>query len=199
MKLKIIRYSIILFGFALSCKSNEESIIKKIEILDHQKTTELIKYILEEEKYRDLSSSCILEQSPPLEFHGGMKEDFDSYLKDLLQIKNSIHYKTQRKLLRNFKVNKSLVPQKRILQKQLFNKFEEKSKIERFRFWDWLDENCEQGYCFLSKPIFNETFDLAYVQMGSVCGGLCGGGEIKIYEFKNGIWSVKESLGTWVH
>ena len=53
-----------------------------------------------------------------------------------------------------------------------------------------LDEN--------GKPIFNEEFDLAFVQIGTMCGGLCGGGVEIIYEYKNGKWIKKENIRSWI-
>lgn len=95
-------------------------------------------------------------------------------------------------------MKKKIVRNKNILTEIQFNEFEEKSKQSGFIFWEWLDENCNNGYCFVSKPIFNETFDLAFVEVGTICGRLCGGGEDRIYEFKNGNWILKETIGSWV-
>ncbi|MDG4949644.1 hypothetical protein NLM59_01795 [Weeksellaceae bacterium KMM 9724] len=164
--------------------------------MDAQKTTELITQILKEESKGYLMSSCITEK--PRAVSHPMVSDFNDYVKDNLNIKDTIHLKFQSRLYKNFKITADLVPNKNILTQKQFEEFEQKSENGGFRFWDWLDTNCDNGYCSISKPIFNETFDLAYVQIGTVCGGLCGGGEERIYELVNGKWIEKESLGSWV-
>jgi len=170
--------------------------LKKLTELDAQKTTELIKQILIDESEGYLSSSCISEK--PRAILHPMVSDFDEYVKSLLNIKDTLHYKIQSRLYKKFKLTADLVPKKELLTQKQFEEFEKKSESGGFRFWEWLDTNCENGYCSLTKPIFNETFDLAYVQIGTVCGGLCGGGEERIYERVNGKWIEKESLGSWV-
>ena len=115
-----------------------------------------------------------------------------------LKIKDSVHYNLQSKLSSRFKITVDLVPDKTILTEEQFKEFEEKSENGGFKFWKWLDENCKNGYCSITKPIFNEAFDLAYVSVGMVCGSLCGGGEERIYEYKNGKWTIKEILGSWI-
>lgn len=164
--------------------------------LDAQNTTELITQILKDESEGYLQSSCITEK-PKANSHP-MVSNFDEYVKKHLNIKDTIHYKLQSSLYKEFKLTSELVPDKNIITPKQFKEFEQKSENGGFRFWDWLDENCENGYCSLSKPIFNETFDLAYVQIGTICGGLCGGGEERIYELVNGKWIEKESIGGWV-
>ena len=177
----------------LSCKTDNKTDLKK---LDAQKTSELITQILKDERDGYLSSSCITEN--PRAVSSPMISNFGEYVRNHLNIKDTLHYKTQSSLSKKFKITAELVPEKNILTKKQFDDFEKKSEKGGFSFWDWLDENCENGYCSISKPIFNETFDLAYVRIGTVCGGLCGGGEERIYEFVDGKWIEKETFGSWV-
>ncbi|UMB61196.1 hypothetical protein MHL31_03090 [Lutibacter sp. A80] len=170
--------------------------MKELEELDAQKTTELIKQILKDESKGYLISSCITEK--PRAVSHPMVSDFNEYIKKNLKIKDTVHLNTQSRLYKRFKITSDLVKNKNILTQKQFEKFEKKSKSGEFQFWDLLNTNCKDGYCSISKPIFNETFDLAYVQIGTVCGWLCGGGEERIYEFVNGKWIEKESLGSWV-
>lgn len=167
-----------------------------MEKLDAQKTTELITQILKEESNGYLMSNCITEK--PRAISHPMVSDFNEYVKNNLNIKDTIHLNAQLKLYKNFKITADLVMNKNIITQKQFVEFEQKSENDEFRFWDWLETYCENGYCSISKPIFNETFDLAFVQIGTVCGGLCGGGEERIYELVNGKWIQKESLGSWV-
>ncbi|MDN3594318.1 hypothetical protein [Zunongwangia endophytica] len=170
--------------------------MKKLKDLDAQKTNELITHILEEKRNGYLMSSCITEK--PRAVSHSMVSNFNDYVKDNLNIKDTVHLKIQSRLYKKFKITADLVPNKNILTQVQFEEFKQKSENSKFRFWDWFDTNCENGYCSISKPIFNEAFNLAYVQIGTVCGRLCGGGEERIYKLVNGKWIEKESLGSWV-
>ncbi|QFZ54235.1 hypothetical protein FEZ18_05230 [Oceanihabitans sp. IOP_32] len=193
MKKTIIYILFVVLTLNLSCKTDKKTDLKT---LDAQKTSELITQILNDERDGYLSSSCMTEN--PRAVSSPMISNFDEYVKKLLNIKDSLHYKTQSRLSKKFKITADLAPEKNILTKKQFDEFERKSEKGGFSFWDWLDANCENGYCSISKPIFNETFNLAYVRIGTVCGRLCGGGEERIYEFIDGKWIEKESLGSWV-
>jgi hypothetical protein len=46
--------------------------------------------------------------------------------------------------------------------------------------------------------VFNESFDLAYIEIGNGCGLLCGGGEERIYEFIKGKWILKKVITRWI-
>ena len=178
------------------CKTSNEYDLKRLKELDSQKTKELIRQILKDENKGYLSSSCITEKSKAI--LKPMVTNSDEYVKNNLKIRDTIHYELQKQLYKQFKLTADLVLEKNILTEKQLGIFKEKSKNGDFRFWEWLQTSCEDGFCSISKPIFNETFDLAYVQIGKVCGSYCGGGEERIYEFKNGKWIEKESLGTWV-
>jgi len=178
------------------CKTDNNTDLKKLEELDAQKTTELITQILKDESETYLQSSCITEKPRAISYP--MVSDFDEYVKNHLNIQDTVHYNLQSNLYKNFKITADLMPDKVILTQKQFEEFEKKSENEGFRFWDWLDTNCENGYCSISKPIFNETFDLAYIQIGTICGSMCGAGEERIYEFVNDKWIEKETLGSWI-
>ena len=179
-----------------SCKTDSKTDFNNSDELDAQKTTELITQILQQESNGYLMSSCITEK--PRAVSHPMFSNFIEYIKDNLKIKDTIHLNSQSRLYNKFKITADLVPKKIILTKKQFEEFEQKSENGGFQFWDWLDTNCENGYCSISKPIFNETFDLAYIQIATVCGRLCGSGEERIYELVNGKWIEKESFGNWI-
>ncbi|MCH2032323.1 MAG: hypothetical protein MK202_02290 [Tenacibaculum sp.] len=188
--------SIIIIILNFSCKTDKNNSVEKSAEFDSQKTKALITQILEDESKNYLSSTCISEKARANSHP--MVADFDNYIKKLLKIKNENHYETQKKRYIKFKITSDLVPNKNILTEKQFNDFERKSKNGKFSFWDWLETNCTNGYCSISKPIFNEAYNLAYVQIGTVCGGLCGFGEERIYELVNKKWIKKQSLGSWV-
>lgn len=195
MKKESFNILIIILIF-FSCKIESRSGSNKLIELDSYKTTELIIQILKDEDKNYLSLSCIVEKPlMPLNFYD---MNLDNNLEEHLKIKDSTHSKLQFKLLNEFRLTPKIIPDKNILTQKQFKELEIKSKQGDLIFWDWLDKNCENGYCSISKPIFNETFDLAYVQIQQVCGSLCCGGEERIYELINGKWSVKETLGSWV-
>jgi hypothetical protein len=50
--------------------------------------------------------------------------------------------------------------EQKIITEEQYNELKSKCK-----FWKWIEINCEKGYCSISKPIFNKTFDLAYIQI----------------------------------
>lgn len=186
----------ILLILNVCCKNEPKGSEDELNNLDSTKTTELITQILKDEKDNYLSSTCVSEKPKAVLFP--MVSDFDIYVKENLNIVDSIHLREQMKLFSNFKLTKKLVSDKRIITNSDFEEFEKQSKLGNFKFWDWLNENCINGYCSISKPIFNETYDLAYVQIGTVCGDLCGGGVERVYEYKEGKWTEKENLGSWV-
>ena len=192
MNKTIFHISIITLILNFGCKRD----LKKSWEYDNQKTTELIIQILEDESNNYLSSSCITEK--PRTIFYPMVMNFDKHVKKHLKIKDTIHYKKQKHFYKKFKITSKLVPNKNILTQKQFEEFEKKSKNKELRFWDWLDTYCNHGYCSISKPIFNKNYDLAYIQIGKVCGESCGAGEERIYTFVNGKWIKKENISSWI-
>lgn len=167
--------------------------LKKFEELDTRKSTELIMQIIKDEGDGYLSANCILEIKKAGAIHL-IEED----LQKQLGIMDTLHLSLQLQLHDDFQITADLFPQKNIITQKNIDEIINKSKDGRTDFNNWLDANCENEFCFIGKPIFNETFDLAYVEIGSYCGSLCGGGETRIYEFVNGKWLEKKSLSSWV-
>ncbi len=152
--------------------------------MDSKKTKELISQVLIDEKERAVSMS--------------MTSDFNQTVQKFLKIKDTVHLNLQLKLQRDFIITPDLVTDKNILTQKQFSEFEKQSEKGGFSFWNWLESNCYEGYCSISKPIFNETYDLAFIRFGTVCGSLCGGRESCIYEFKNGKWVKVKTISSWV-
>jgi hypothetical protein len=179
-----------------SCKKELKTNVSELKKLDSEKTTELLTQIFEDEKNGFLLTNCITEKTRGVNYP--MVPDFDEYVKNHLGIKDSIHYKLQSELYKQFVLTSDIAKGKNIITQSQFKEFERKSELGEFRFWDWLEDNCTDGYSSISKPIFNENYTLAYIQIGNVCGGLCGGGEERIYEYINGKWIEKENFGNWI-
>ncbi len=63
-----------------------------------------------------------------------------------------------------------------------------------------LNPKCEYGFNFVSKPIFNETYDLVLIETAYDCGSkLCGGGTTVIYKYVNKNWIEFKVLNTWLN
>ena len=190
-----ISFLILFFNF--SCKTHNKIDLKISKERDSQKTTELIIQILKEESNDFLKSSCIVEK--PITPSHPIFSDFNENVKKELNIKDTIHFNMQILLYKQFKLTSDLVPEKNILTVNQLEKFERESENQGSIFWEWLELNCKNGFCSISKPIFNETFNLAYVQLGIVYGELSISGEERIYEFVNDKWIKKESIGSWAN
>ncbi|WP_233558631.1 hypothetical protein [Aquimarina sp. BL5] len=180
----------------ISCKDESKVRLTELKNQDVEKTTELITQIFEDEKKGFLFTNCITEKARGV--NRPMVSDFDEYVKNHLKIKDSIHYNLQLESYKKFILTSDITKGKNILTQSQFKEFERKSELGEFKFWDWLENNCSDGYSSISKPIFNENYTLAYIQIGTVCGSLCGGGEERIYEYINGTWIEKENFGNWV-
>lgn len=118
-------------------------------------------------------------------------------LKDL-EVKDSTYSNTQLKLFQEFAISQDSILGKNIITQGEFEYLQKKSEEGVLSFWSWIENNCFEGYSYLTKLLFNEDFTLAYIRIGNVCGRLCGGGEERLYEFKNDKWALKESFGFWV-
>lgn len=193
MKKTVIYISILItLSSSLSC-NNEQN--KDLEEIDSKNTIELINKILNGENSFFLSSSCITEK--PEAISSPMVLNKDSYIKDLIKIKDTAHYDMQSKFYNNFEITADLFPNKKIITEKQFKELQRKAEKGEIRFFEWLDNNCDKGYCSIAKPIFNETYDLAVVQLGYTCGGLCGSGATLIYENIDGNWKEKEIISLW--
>ena len=51
---------------------------------------------------------------------------------------------------------------------------------------------------FFSQVGFNDRYDQAFVYVGRICGGLCGGGEYVLLSKVNGRWEVRAEKALWV-
>ncbi len=172
-KFHILLIIILIFG----CKNESKTEIKK--------TTELITQILTNKSASYLSSSCISESQKA--FTSSNFLDFGEKANKYLNITDSLHFKTQEELFNTFKITKELILNKKIITEEQHNTLKSKREL-----WKWIEINCEKGYCSISKPIFNETFDLAYVQIARKLFDSDYSSEIIIYEYRNGKWREKK-------
>lgn len=171
----------------LSCKNKSKIETKKNIDLDLKKTSELIIQILIDKNDSYLSSSCISESRKA--FTSSNFFDIVEKANQYLNIKDSLHLKNQADFFNDFKIIKRATLNKKVITEKQYNELKSKRK-----FWRWIEINCEKGYCSISKPIFNETFDLACIQIYQKLFSFDFSSEIIIYEYKNGKWSEKETI-----
>lgn len=174
----------------ISCKSEQQ-----ID-LDAQKTKELISQIMKtREGYID-TANCITEGSGSADIRS--IEDMQYLAERHLGITDSLHLKNQLDLFQAFKITEEYAGQLKIITDATFKELEERSQKGEVNFFDWLISNCTNGYWSIAKPIFNETYDLALVVDGSLCGPLCGGGGTYIYKLQDGQWVEFKIISSWV-
>jgi hypothetical protein len=149
--------------------------------IDAKYTSELISQILADEKDDILKLNCI--SNIPIAISEFLtKKELKEIAHKELNVKTSSHLRKQIKLYKQFKIYPEIVPNKNIAQIGAFEVY---------------PEGCETGYCSISKPIFNEKYDHAFVQIGNSCGMLCGGGIDRVYSKEDGIWIEKKVLSIW--
>ena len=190
MKKHLGHILILIFILHFGCRENIS------ENLDKEKTNELLTQIINDSTDHFLDSSCISEKTKFL--YTIITPDFDNFIKTELDIKQETHLKKQLELFRNFRITENLAFGKHIITELEFKKFASDAENGNNSFWPWLDSNCENGYLSISKPIFNETFDKAFIVIGSISGGKAGGGETRIYQFKNGKWTIEKTEFEWI-
>ena len=64
--------------------------------------------------------------------------------------------------------------------------------------WDNISDNYGQGILTVDRPIFNSSYNKAYVRIGYICGPHCGGGQEVVLEKIDNKWIIKEVTGTWI-
>ena len=70
-----------------------------------------------------------------------------------------------------------------------------KLKLAPDSIWGYIHENFGPDYYSVRKPIFNNTYDKAYLVIGYICGPYCGHIISYILEKVNNRWIIKETLG----
>lgn len=193
---------ILLLYFLFGCKQNSDTAaindtaaMEVVNQYDTSKSKELIRLILAKEEKDYFNTNCIVEKVIPMYVLANSNVARD--VTEKLSIKDTIHLNEQMKLYKQFKLTPDLVPDKSILTQQHFLEFEKKKPFGKSS-WVMIEPVCEDGYSYILKPIFNEDYTIAYVQFGNFCGSYCGGGEIQVYEYRNGGWHKARTISSWV-
>ncbi|MEX0997589.1 MAG: hypothetical protein WDZ45_11110 [Flavobacteriaceae bacterium] len=193
MKKNIVYILSLTFLLNLGCKENTKT---DSQNLDREKTNEILTQIINDSTDLYMDTNCISEKNRLL--YTIFTTDLNNYIKNQLGINEEEHLKNQMELFHNFRFTENLTFGKQIITVLDFKEFENQAENGNYTFWTWLDSNCENGYLSISKPVFNETFDKAFVIIGSICGGKCGGGETRFYKFKNGKWKIEKTEFEWI-
>lgn len=152
---------------------------------DSIKSAELISHILS----RPNNIKCISEKGINNYDLKQMSYDMYKYLK----ITDTTHFNSQIRLFEKFKINKNMVPGMNIVSVELIDKLIN-DENNRKSTWKEIFKDCKMGFNTLSKPLFNENYDIAIVQSGLICGSLCGGSETSIYRFEHNKWNLVEII-----
>ena len=121
--------------------------------------------------------------------------DFQKIASLHLKIKNTKHLAFQEKMYFSAFLFESSLNNKIIITQKKLDSLEN----NKVPFFKWLDGYCNNtGYLLVSNPVFNEKYNQVIVNIGVVCGPLCGSG-VTVYYYWNGKkWIEKEVLGFWV-
>ena len=168
---------------------------------DKEKTTEFIRQLLEEEKSLGnksfIKSNCVLKQ--PVWNTKLSEPELKSYLREYLKIQDNDFLNFQMDLFYKFEITEELIPEKKIITNAKTTVAKQPSIENQYAYLDWLEkQDCKRGFFSISKPLFNESYDLAIIRFEEICGPLCGGGVIILYESKKGKWSKKKILDNWI-
>ena len=189
--MKQIYYLILICFFLLGCNN------KDLQQINSQKTAELIHQILTDSTDNYSNANCLTEK---FRFHSTIPPgvNFDNYMKSELGIENLDHLDEQFVYFKEFKINSQLAQSRTIITAKEFDDFEKKADKGDYHFWDWLEKTCDNGYVSISRPIFNEDFTKAIIIIANVSCPQCGGGETRLYEYKNGRWEIIETTFEWI-
>ncbi len=185
---------ILLFSFSCQNTLTNKDYDKKV-------TKEFIKQLIESEKksYQEksfLSSNCILEQPSWNSFDNKLKLKIEKEL----GIKDKAFLVFQIDLFQNFLIEKEMIPDINIIKNEEYTEFKQSFNNNEFAYLNKLDRlKCKYGFSSISKPLFNENYDLAIIRFEKICGPLCGGGLISVYEIKKGKWKQKKILDSWIY
>jgi hypothetical protein len=128
---------------------------------------------------------------PPVNISFNREIDF---LMHLFNEKDSMNIRLQFRLRKEFHIDSTRIGLHKILAKEYFVK----DKMPRDSMWNHVYEKNRGGFTSISMPIFSSDNKLAYIRIGHFCGDLCGGGESRLYIYKNGKWEKIKSFSEWI-
>ncbi|WP_408030554.1 hypothetical protein [Tenacibaculum xiamenense] len=157
-----------------------------------------MKSILENENFMNINSIAEIDPS-----RNQLDEEYKTFVSRYLKIKDLIHLEKEFELYKNFKITPEMVNFKKLIAEEKINDFTKLAGFTRdndYKYIDWLISNgCKYGFGVISRPIFNEEYNMAIIRLETVCGPLCGGGLIAIYKLHNEEWAVEKILDRWVN
>ncbi|WP_034257678.1 hypothetical protein [Altibacter lentus] len=160
----------------------------------NQKSTELVNSIL---KNNEPDCSCLLE--PPhqslLEIADNERPEHNNKkdLLEALELNNDSVLDKQDNLSKRFRIDElSLNYKMDLIKRSEVDSIFQKNGSQKGREILW--KKCPSGWLYLSPPIFNESYNIAVIEI-SICSP---GGSISIYKFTNGNWEYVDSIGVWL-
>ncbi|RYE89741.1 MAG: hypothetical protein EOO37_04435 [Cytophagaceae bacterium] len=127
-----------------------------------------------------------------------LSSESESCLKDVLT--DTISYsKAELKTIKNYTQPviaswAGMLPEIRILKSDTVQSIFK----DRHRNWDYFYKNIGQSFNAFSSPIFFRNYTYCLFYSANYCGGLCGGGSLRLYKKQKGVWVVVKSYCEWV-
>ena len=182
-------YPILLLLILTSCSEFDEAeYIRK----DRSESKKLMGTIFSNDDDDYLTLDCIREKDYHMQ---SILDREDKMISRHLGLKTNEQLTTIFNLNENFKWKRNNAHNKIILTEEELRVFREETDPDNIDFRNL--SKCPKGYLTISKPIFNEDYNKAIVQIGQVCGFLCGHGEYRLYKLKDEKWELEEIIGFW--
>jgi len=177
--------------FCLGCTDSQKT---KDSGFYAARSIELIEDII---KSYDYECSCILEPTN----HSLLEtlaietpaSNFNEEIIEALQIENDSVLMVQDKLSENFTIDRmSILPNSKLIRRKEIDSLlrENYANDHREKLW----EQCPDGWFSFSRPIFNENFNIAILNI-SFCSP---GGSYAIYKLINDKWELRGRIISWI-
>ncbi|WP_034257671.1 hypothetical protein [Altibacter lentus] len=169
----------------LSCNNSNKPTVENLEI---HRTKKLLAHIFHQLKSVDINFDCIYEKTTF--FENTPEYDYYSQLLKHLKISDSTHLNNQIIKYEKFLFNEEYSLGKKIIPDSLTPT--NRQELETIR--QYIKNNCPNGALVISRPIFNETFELAFIIYSGEFGG-----SGNIFEYKNENWEFVKSIYDWIY
>jgi len=184
--MKLIKMILLLAVISCSNLRNRETVvtIDPIELLNFV-LTDTTDLNIVPDGYKVISDISIL--GPPLM----QARKFSDFLVNILSETDTLFIKDQLRQSSNFRTDK--------LEEYGFTivKISEVTPNTGID-WDYIYDNYGPGILTVDRPIFNKSYNKAYIRIGYSCGPHCGSGQEVILEKVDNKWRLKKITGTWI-
>lgn len=118
-----------------------------------------------------------------------------SYGLPLLSDSDQDFFQLQTEKFKEFRWKDYLIKEKILSQTDMDSTFKNGAFAGWEVFREKYSDNC---ICTMSLPLFSKDFKKVYIDFGTQCAATWGWGQIYVFEFKNGKWSVLYKFETWI-